>query len=73
VLTICLVSFQYFVLTSHLLEVYPEKVAHLNRDAFSRIVGSLEFGLLNQACTFCRDTFTLFCIFIVVYWLLNVN
>jgi hypothetical protein len=34
---------------SHLLEVYPEKVAHLNRDAFGRIIGSLEFGLRNQA------------------------
>ena len=45
------VSLQYFVLMSHLLEVYPEKVAHLNRDAFSRIIGSLEFGLRNQACT----------------------
>jgi hypothetical protein len=56
-----------------LLEVYPEKVAHLNRDAFSRILGSLEFGLRNQACTFCRDTFTLFYIFIVVYWLLNIS
>ncbi|TVU30390.1 hypothetical protein EJB05_22006 [Eragrostis curvula] len=30
-------SRDYFVLTSHLLEVYPEKVAHLNRDAFARI------------------------------------
>ncbi|KAL6641078.1 hypothetical protein ACP70R_019259 [Stipagrostis hirtigluma subsp. patula] len=38
----------YFLLVSHLLEVYPEKVAHLNRDAFARIAGSLEFGLRNQ-------------------------
>uniref|UniRef100_A0A452YFP0 Exportin-4 n=2 Tax=Aegilops tauschii subsp. strangulata TaxID=200361 RepID=A0A452YFP0_AEGTS len=29
-------SRDYFVLMSHLLEVYPEKVAHLNRDAFGR-------------------------------------
>lgn len=41
-------SRDYFVLVSHLLEVYPEKVAHLHRDAFARIVGSLEFGLRNQ-------------------------
>ncbi|XP_020178756.1 uncharacterized protein [Aegilops tauschii subsp. strangulata] len=41
-------SRDYFVLMSHLLEVYPEKVAHLNRDAFGRITGSLEFGLRNQ-------------------------
>ncbi|XP_066370496.1 uncharacterized protein [Miscanthus floridulus] len=41
-------SRDYFVLMSHLLEVYPEKVAHLNRDAFTRIIGSLDFGLRNQ-------------------------
>jgi hypothetical protein len=41
-------SRDYFVLMSHLLEVYPEKVAHLKRDAFGRIIGSLEFGLHNQ-------------------------
>ncbi|KAF6989013.1 hypothetical protein CFC21_006411 [Triticum aestivum] len=41
-------SRDYFVLMSHLLEVYPEKVAHLNRDAFGRITGSLEFGLRSQ-------------------------
>ncbi|KAL6883263.1 hypothetical protein ACP4OV_010677 [Aristida adscensionis] len=41
-------SRDYFILVSHLLEVYPEKVAHLNRDAFARIAGSLEFGLRNQ-------------------------
>ncbi|XP_051186487.1 uncharacterized protein [Lolium perenne] len=41
-------SRDYFILMSHLLEVYPEKVAHLNRDAFGRIIGSLEFGLRNQ-------------------------
>jgi hypothetical protein len=71
-LTICLISFQYFVLTSHLLEVYPEKVAHLNRDAFARIVGSLEFGLRNQACTLCRAIFTLLysscCMLVVKCW-----
>jgi hypothetical protein len=43
---------------SHLLEVYPEKVAHLNRDAFGRIIGSLEFGLRNQARTSHMAAFT---------------
>ncbi|ONM05841.1 Exportin-4 [Zea mays] len=41
-------SRDYFVLISHLLELYPEKVAHLNSDAFTRIIGSLDFGLRNQ-------------------------
>ncbi|KAG2537518.1 exportin-4-like isoform X1 [Panicum virgatum] len=41
-------SRDYFVLMSLLLEVYPEKVAHLNSDAFARIIGSLDFGLRNQ-------------------------
>jgi hypothetical protein len=56
-----LVSLQYFVLMSHLLEVYPEKVAHLNRDAFTRIIGSLDFGLRNQACALSKSALTLFC------------
>lgn len=55
-----LISLQYFVLMSHLLEVYPEKVAHLNRDAFRRIIGSLDFGLRNQACAFYGSAFALF-------------
>lgn len=41
-------SRDYFALISHLLEVYPEKVANLNKVAFARIIGSLEFGLRNQ-------------------------
>lgn len=58
-----LVSLQYFALMSHLLEVYPEKVAHLNRDAFTRIIGSLDFGLRNQACTVSKSAFTMFFFF----------
>lgn len=61
-----LVSLQYFVLMSHLLEVYPEKVAHLNRDAFGRITGSLEFGLRNQARGSLRN-----CIYCLSYFCLN--
>jgi hypothetical protein len=60
-LIVVLVSLQYFALMSHLLEVYPEKVAHLNRDAFARIIGSLDFGLRNQACTLNRAAFILLC------------
>ncbi|KAL5225000.1 hypothetical protein ABZP36_011639 [Zizania latifolia] len=33
-------SRDYFALVSHLLEVYPEKVANLNKDAFARIIGT---------------------------------
>ncbi|PWZ52067.1 Phosphoenolpyruvate carboxylase 1 [Zea mays] len=53
-------SRDYFVLISHLLELYPEKVAHLNSDAFTRIIGSLDFGLRNQACALPLSAFTLF-------------
>lgn len=56
---ISLVSLQYFALMSHLLEVYPEKVAHLNRDAFTRIIGSLDFGLRNQACALPKSALAL--------------
>jgi hypothetical protein len=31
-----------------MLEVYPEKVAKLSPDGFSRIVGTLDFGLHHQ-------------------------
>jgi len=51
-------SRDYFVLMSLLLEVYPEKVAHLNSDAFARIIGSLDFGLRNQASTLSRAAFS---------------
>jgi hypothetical protein len=59
-LTGVLVSLQYFALISHLLEVYPEKVANLNKVAFARIIGSLEFGLRNQARAFSVDHLLLF-------------
>ncbi|KAF3796350.1 Exportin-4 [Nymphaea thermarum] len=39
---------QYFSLLSHMLEVYPEKVAQLNPDAFGHIVASLDFGIHQQ-------------------------
>ncbi|KAH9560099.1 hypothetical protein CY35_06G089400 [Sphagnum magellanicum] len=39
---------QYFTLLAHMLEVYPEKVAKLSPDGFSRIVGTLDFGLHHQ-------------------------
>ncbi|CAI9091488.1 OLC1v1026537C1 [Oldenlandia corymbosa var. corymbosa] len=38
----------YFALLSHLLEVYPETVMQLNNEAFTHIVGSLDFGLHHQ-------------------------
>ncbi|XP_077228967.1 exportin-4 protein isoform X3 [Tasmannia lanceolata] len=38
----------YFALLSHLLEVYPEKVARLNAEAFAHIVGTLDFGIRHQ-------------------------
>ncbi|XP_024025186.1 exportin-4 [Morus notabilis] len=38
----------YFSLLSHLLEVYPETVAQLNTDAFSNVLGTLDFGLHHQ-------------------------
>ncbi|KAJ3682348.1 hypothetical protein LUZ60_014921 [Juncus effusus] len=41
-------SRDYFALVSHMLEVYPEKVARLNKDAFSRIIATLDFGLRHQ-------------------------
>ncbi|OVA13652.1 Importin-beta [Macleaya cordata] len=38
----------YFALLSHMLEVYPEKVAQLNATSFSHIIGTLDFGLRQQ-------------------------
>lgn len=38
----------YFTLLSHMLEVYPEKVAKLNAEAFAHIVGTLDFGIKHQ-------------------------
>ncbi|XP_073158975.1 uncharacterized protein [Henckelia pumila] len=38
----------YFSLLSDLLEVYPEMIAQLNRQAFNHILGTLEFGLHHQ-------------------------
>lgn len=40
---------QYFMLVSHMLELYPEKVAQLNKEAFAHIVGTLDYGIQNQA------------------------
>ncbi|XP_050143396.1 uncharacterized protein LOC126619158 [Malus sylvestris] len=40
--------YDYFSLLSHLLEVYPETVAQLNSEAFSHVLGTLEFGLRHQ-------------------------
>ncbi|KAL5998713.1 hypothetical protein ACLOJK_009658 [Asimina triloba] len=40
----------YFALLSHILEVYPEKVAQLNVEAFTHTTGTLDFGLHHQAC-----------------------
>ena len=42
------VVLQYFSLLSHLLEVYPETVAQLNTDAFTHVLGTLDFGLHHQ-------------------------
>ncbi|KAG8390023.1 hypothetical protein BUALT_Bualt01G0040100 [Buddleja alternifolia] len=38
----------YFSLLSHMLEVYPEMIAQLNSEAFSHIIGTLDFGLHHQ-------------------------
>ncbi|KAK6911324.1 Exportin-1, C-terminal [Dillenia turbinata] len=38
----------FFSLLSHLLEVYPEMVAQLNDEAFSHVLGTLDFGLHHQ-------------------------
>ncbi|PON54527.1 Armadillo-type fold containing protein [Trema orientale] len=40
--------YDYFSLLSHLLEVYPETVAQLNGEAFSHVLGTLDFGLHHQ-------------------------
>lgn len=38
----------YFALVSHMLEVYPEKIAQLNKEAFAQIIGTLDFGIQHQ-------------------------
>ncbi|XP_050223404.1 uncharacterized protein LOC126673345 [Mercurialis annua] len=38
----------YYSLLSHMLEVYPETVARLNNEAFTHVLGTLEFGLRHQ-------------------------
>ncbi|XP_058101583.1 uncharacterized protein LOC131245863 isoform X3 [Magnolia sinica] len=38
----------YFALLSHMLEVYPEKVAQLNTESFAHTIGTLDFGLRHQ-------------------------
>ncbi|KAL5702296.1 hypothetical protein ACHQM5_027530 [Ranunculus cassubicifolius] len=38
----------YFALLSHLLEIYPEKVAQLNAEMFAHLVATLDFGIHNQ-------------------------
>ncbi|XP_057550159.1 uncharacterized protein LOC130828285 isoform X1 [Amaranthus tricolor] len=38
----------YFSLISHMLEVYPEMVGQLNEEAFTHIIGTLDFGLRHQ-------------------------
>ncbi|KAF9605670.1 hypothetical protein IFM89_018013 [Coptis chinensis] len=38
----------YFALLSHMLEVYPEKVAQLNAEMFAHLVATLDFGIHNQ-------------------------
>lgn len=35
-----------------MLEVYPEKIAQLNAEAFANIVGTLDFGICHQARNF---------------------
>ncbi|KAL6142910.1 hypothetical protein ACLB2K_061185 [Fragaria x ananassa] len=40
--------FDYFSLISHMLEVYPETVAQLSSEAFSHVIGTLDFGLQHQ-------------------------
>ncbi|KAL8533351.1 hypothetical protein ACS0TY_009659 [Phlomoides rotata] len=40
--------YSYFSLLSHMLEVYPEIIAQLNIEAFTHIIGILEFGLRHQ-------------------------
>lgn len=39
---------QYVSLLSHMLEVYPEIIVQLNVEAFSHILGTLDFGLHHQ-------------------------
>ncbi|KAF8392178.1 hypothetical protein HHK36_022520 [Tetracentron sinense] len=39
----------YFALLSHMFEVYPEKVAQLNAEAFAHLLGTLDYGIHHQA------------------------
>lgn len=41
-------SRDYYSLITHMLEVYPEKVSQLNKEAFAHIIGALDFGLQHQ-------------------------
>ncbi|XP_020259813.1 exportin-4 isoform X1 [Asparagus officinalis] len=41
-------SRDYFTLVSHMLEVYPEKVAQLSKEAFLQIIATLDFGIQHQ-------------------------
>ena len=52
------ITVQYFSLLSHLLEVYPETVAQLNKEAFGRVLGTLDFGLRHQVT---NDPLFFFC------------
>ncbi|XP_020678770.1 exportin-4 [Dendrobium catenatum] len=38
----------YFRLISHMLEVYPEKVVLLTKEAFAQVIASLDFGIQHQ-------------------------
>ncbi|PKA65100.1 hypothetical protein AXF42_Ash013221 [Apostasia shenzhenica] len=38
----------YFALVSHMLEVYPEKVAQLTKEAFVQVIAALDFGIKHQ-------------------------
>lgn len=38
----------YFRLVSHMLEVYPEKVALLPKEAFAQVTAALDFGIQHQ-------------------------
>ncbi|GAV82986.1 LOW QUALITY PROTEIN: JmjC domain-containing protein/JmjN domain-containing protein/zf-C5HC2 domain-containing protein/FYRN domain-containing protein/FYRC domain-containing protein/CRM1_C domain-containing protein [Cephalotus follicularis] len=40
--------YDYFSLLSHMLEVYPEVVAQLDSQAFTHVLGTLDFGLRHQ-------------------------
>lgn len=50
---------QYFTLLSHLLEVYPEKVAQLNSQGFEHLIGTLDFGVRHEVCCFSQTIFAI--------------